>query len=282
MDSSKKHSIDLLLTFVLCTFATMFTYAQVKVTTVAGGVVNDGKPATTATMFLPRFGAYDKKGNLYIPDYAHRIRKVTPSGIISTIAGNGIAGFSGDNGKAKAALIAWPVGIVFDAKGNLIFSDSGNNRIRKIDTKGVITTIAGNGTAGFAGDGGAASAAELSGPWGLAMDASGNLYICDQGNERIRKVDTSGIITTVAGNGSTGYNGDGGPALDASMNFPFAVLPDNQGNFYIGDYYNAVVRKVAPSCSLGCKRVRESHWRRPFTRTIGCACARTQSRTRGG
>ncbi len=248
--NSRKNSRAPIVALLLCIFATMFAYSQMKVTTVAGGVVNDGQPATSASILLPRFGAYDAKGNLYIPDYAHRIRKVTPAGIISTIAGNGIAGFSGDGGKAKAAHLSYPVGIVFDAKGNLIFSDSGNNRIRKIDTKGIITTIAGNGTAGFAGDGGAATAAELNGPWGLAVDASGNLYICDQANNRIRKVDTSGIITTVAGNGIAGYTGDGGPAISASINFPFAVLPDNLGDFYIADFYNAVVRKVDGSGTI--------------------------------
>jgi sugar lactone lactonase YvrE len=219
--------------------------ATAKVVTVAGGVVNDGKPATSAALILPRFVALDKKGNLYIADYEHRIRKVNAkTNVITTIAGKGISGFSGDGGAAKTALLSYPVGIVFDEQGNLLFSDSGNNRIRKIDTKGIITTIAGTGAWGFDGDGGAATSASLAQPFGLALDEAGNLYICDQGNNRVRMVDTQGIITTVAGNGIAGYAGDGGPATLASLNFPYAAIVDNSGNLYIGDFNNFVVRKV--------------------------------------
>lgn len=219
--------------------------AQMKVTTVAGGAVWDGGPATSAAFNLPRFGTFDKAGNMYITDgFAHRIRKVNKEGAINTVVGNGIAGFSGDGGPAKSAGVSYPLGIVFDAAGNMLFSDQGNNRIRKVDTHGIITTIAGNGDYAFVGDGGPATAASLAGPFGLALDKAGNLYICDQGNQRVRKIDTHGIITTVAGNGDAGYSGDGGPAIAASLNFPYAVILDGKGNLYIGDYNNMVVRKV--------------------------------------
>ncbi len=252
MKRSRKtlRALRLLLGFLVTAFVWVHGLPQVmaatvKAVTVAGGVVNDGKPATSAALSLPRFVAVDKKGNLYIADYDHRIRKVNAkTKVITTIAGNGIAGFSGDGGPAKSARLSYPVGIVFDQEGNLLFSDSGNNRIRKIDTQGVIGTIAGNGNWGFDGDGGAATAASLAQPFGLALDAAGNLYICDQGNNRIRMVDTQGIITTVAGNGIAGYAGDGGPATQASVNFPYAAIVDSSGNLYIGDYYNLVVRKV--------------------------------------
>lgn len=219
--------------------------ATPKVTTVAGGVVNDGKPATSAGLALPRFMALDKKGNLYIPDNDHRIRKVNvKTKIITTIAGKGIAGFSGDGGPAKSALLSYPTGIVFDAQGNLLFAEQGNSRIRKISPQGIVTTIAGNGTWGADGDGGPATEATLGNPFGLTLDAAGNLYICDVGTNRIRMVDTQGVITTVVGNGIAGYSGDGGPATQASINFPYSAIFDSNGNLYIGDFNNNVVRKV--------------------------------------
>src|SRR5579859_5681009 len=245
----------------LCFLASAFALAQgqaqenaaagiSRVVTVAGGVVNDGKPATSAGLILPRFAALDKKGDLYLPD-AQRIRKVnSKTGVISTIAGDGISGFSGDGGPAKQARMMYPVGIVFDAQGNLLFSDQGTNRVRKIDIRGIISTIAGNGEYGFGGDGGPATAASLANPFGLVMDAAGNLYICDVGSNRVRMVDKQGIITTVAGNGTPGYDGDGGPATQASLNFPYAAIVDYGGNLYIADYNNLVVRKVDPQGTI--------------------------------
>src|SRR5262249_3762617 len=183
---------------------------------------------------------------LYIADgLANRIRRVDHNGVISTIAGNGISGFGGDGGPAKSALISFPRGITIDRNGNILFTDGGNYRVRRIDPQGIITTIAGNGTIGYTGDGGPAINASFSDLYGLAVDRNGNIYICDEGNSVIRKVDAAGIITTVAGNGTAGFSGDGGPATSASLNFPYAVLPDTNGNFYIGDFSNNRVRKVS-------------------------------------
>ena len=226
-------------------------HSQARVITVAGGVVNDGGPATSAALAHPEFAAYDATGNLYIAEYfGHRIRRVSPSGLITTVAGNGISGYNGDGMPAKHALVSFPVGILVDPTGNIIFADNGNNRIRKIDTNGIITTIAGNGTAGFTGDGGPATAASLHSPWGISSDAKGNLYIADYLNERVRQVNTAGIINTVAGNGTAGFSGDGGPAIAASLNFPFGSFTDTSGNLYIADFYNLRIRKVDTSGTI--------------------------------
>jgi sugar lactone lactonase YvrE len=231
--------------WLLIAFAPENAEAQLTVFTVAGGAVNDGGPATAAPLSLPRFAAYDKAGNLYIADgFAHRIRKVNQSGIITTVAGNGISGFSGDGGPAKSAMVSFPIGLTFDHSGNILFTDSGNYRVRKIDTHGIITTIAGTGVLGYSGDGGPAINATFSGTYGIAVDRSGNIFICDAGNNVIRKIDLSGIVTTVAGNGTAGFSGDGGPATQAMLNLPYAVLPDASGNLYIGDFNNDRVRKV--------------------------------------
>jgi sugar lactone lactonase YvrE len=225
--------------------------AQLTVSTVAGGAVNDGGPATAAPLSLPRFAAYDKAGNLYIADgFAHRIRKVSQSGIITTVAGNGISGFSGDGGPAKSPMVSFPIGLTFDHNGNILFTDSGNYRVRKIDTHGIITTIAGTGVLGYSGDGGLAINATLSAAYGLGVGRSGNIFISDAGNNVIRKIDLAGIITTIAGNGTAGFSGDGGPATQAMLNFPYAVLPDASGNLYIGDFTNDRVRKVDTSQNI--------------------------------
>ena len=211
----------------------------------SGGYVGDGKTATSAALQSPRYAAMDKAGNLYVTDYlSHRIRKVSASGIIGTVAGTGIAGFGGDSGPAKSAKINLPTGIVVDSTKNILFSDSANNRIRKISSVGTITTIVGTGLAGFSGDGGLATAAMISQPYGLALDSSGNLFFADLGNQRIRKIDTSGIITTVAGTGVAGFNGDGGPATSAQLNNALAVIAGAAGDLYIADTENLRVRKV--------------------------------------
>ena len=218
--------------------------AQQKVYTVAGGAVGDGGPATGAALNHAEHAAYDGKGNLYIADYfAHRIRKVNKAGVISTIAGNGISGYSGDGGQAKSAKISFPTGLIVDPAGNILFSDDGNSRVRKIDTSGIITTIAGNGIAGYSGDGGPATSAELNAPWGLAVKGK-NLYIADSRNNVIRKIDGSGNIHTVAGNGVAGFGGDGGPATQASLSDPVAVFADSSGDFYIADWANHRARRV--------------------------------------
>src|SRR5262249_40977725 len=156
-------------------------------------------------------------------------------------------GFSGDGGPAIDAELNSPEGIAADNFGNLFILDKGNERIRKVDPTGIITTVAGNGTKGFSGDGGPAISAELNDPSRLAVDSPGNLFISDTCNDRVRKVDPTGTITTVAGNGTEGFSGDGGPATRAKLNVPVGLAVDKFGNLFIADVYNARVRKVDPT-----------------------------------
>ena len=219
----------------------------VKVSTVAGGYVGDGPSALNAAIGGPYSSVYDSAGNLYISDFfMNRIRKVTPAGAISTYAGNGICGFNGDNIKSTKAMVCAPNGLALDAAGNLIVADGSNGRIRKITPSGTITTIAGNGVIGYSGDGGSALNAEIGQPFNLAYDSAGNLYFDQVGTCVVRKVDTSGTITTFAGTGTCGYNGDGIAATTAQLNFPRGVAVDTSGNVYIGDTNNHRVRKVTP------------------------------------
>src|SRR5437879_722733 len=197
------------------------------ITTVAGNgsatFVGDGGAATSASLNYPFAVALDASGNLYIADYDnHRIRKVAAAtGIITTVAGNGSATFAGDGGAATGASLNYPTGVALDASGNLYIADFNNHRIREVAAAtGIITTVAGNGSGTFAGDGGAATGASLYYPTGVALDASGNLYIADEYNHRIRKVAAAtGVITTVAGNGSNTFGGDGGAATGAGLNY---------------------------------------------------------------
>src|SRR5579859_6044781 len=199
------------------------------ITTVAGngtqGFSGDGGPAASAWV-APSGVAVDASGNLFIADaFNNRIREVSASGIITTVAGNGTAGFSGDGGPAVSASLNSPEGVAVDAFGNLFIVDSGNSRIRKVSASGIVTTAAGNGNGSFAsspGDGGPATSAPLT-PAGVAVDASGNIFIADTGNNRIRKVSAAGMITTVAGNGNNSFSGDGGPATSATLANPFGV-----------------------------------------------------------
>jgi hypothetical protein len=220
------------------------TFAGNGISTYAG----DGGPATSAQINEPSGLAFDKAGNTYIMDqYNYRIRKVSALGIITTIAGTGVPGYSGDGGLATSAQFARSINIATDTFGNLYFTDGGNNRIRRISSSGIITTVAGTGIAGYSGDGGMATLAKLNSPTGLAVDNTGNLYIADDINYVIRKVSTSGIITTVAGNATPGYSGDGGPATLAQLNQIFAVTVDNLGNLYLSDQLNQRIRKVSIS-----------------------------------
>jgi uncharacterized protein (TIGR03437 family) len=219
------------------------------ITTVAGNgaqsFAGDGGAATAASLNYPDGIAVDASGNLFIADSGnYRVRKVSASGVITTIAGNGNSGFSGDGGPATAASLNFPWGIAVDASGNLFVADITNNRIRKVSAGGIITTVAGGGTGGL-GDGGQATAASLSGPLGVAVDATGNLFIADSGNYRIRKVSASGIITTVAGNEDYGFSGDGGPATAAFLDYPDALAVDASGNLFIADTDNYRIRKVS-------------------------------------
>ena len=221
------------------------------ITTIAGngtyGFGGDSSAATAAKLYNPSGITLDVSGNLYIADAGnHRIRKINAStGIITTVAGNGTAGWGGDGAAATAANLYYPTGVSMDVAGNLYIADY-YHRIRMVNAStGIITRVAGNGTAAFGGDGGIANSASLNSPYGLAFDASGNLYIADYGNHRIRKVDASnGIITTVAGNGTQGFGGDGGAATAASLNHPSGVRLDASGNLYIADKSNNRIRKV--------------------------------------
>ncbi|MGO9094620.1 MAG: kelch repeat-containing protein [Bryobacteraceae bacterium] len=219
------------------------------ITTVAGGGssgLGDGGPAISASLFFPSGVAVDAMGDLFIADQLHNaIRKVSRSGIITTVAGNGSQGFSGDGGLATSASLYDPEDVAVDASGNLFVADSGNRRVRKVSTNGIIATVAGNGIPSFSGDGGPAASASFDGPSGIAVDASGNLFIADSGDQRIRKVSTNGIITTVAGSGSLGFSGDGGPAASALLDVPRGVAVDALGNLFIADTDNQRIRKVS-------------------------------------
>ena len=217
--------------------------------TIAGngepGFSGDGDLATQASMAHPIRIAVDVAGNLFIAEtWNHRIRKVDTSGIISTVAGNGEPGFSGDGGPATQASLQTPDGISIDAAGNLFISDVGNNRIRKVDTSGTISTVAGNGESGFSGDGGPATQARLHTPIAITVDAADNLFITDAGNNRIRKVDANGTISTVAGGGEPEFAGDGGPAIQASLHFPTGIGIDRTGDLLIADFGNNRIRRI--------------------------------------
>jgi serine/threonine protein kinase, bacterial len=209
------------------------------------GFSGDGGLATKASFRIPAGLAFDPEGNLYIADREnHRIRKIDTKGYISTFAGIGEAGFSGDEGPAVKAKLNLPSGVVADKKGNLYISDRSNDRIRVVDKKGVIRTYAGSGVAGFQGDAGPALKAQLDKPFGITLDEAKNLYIADRNNNRVRKVSPEGIITTVAGDGGFFFMGDNGPAYRASIAAPTGVAVDTKGNLYIADRNNNRIRVV--------------------------------------
>ena len=223
-----------------------------QVSTVAGsgltGDSGDGGPATRA-----RFGrieglALDPAGNIYIADAdKNRIRRVDSAGTIETIAGTGRFGWDGDGGPAASATLTAMSGVATDQNGNLYIADTWADRIRKIDSHGTISTVAGTGEEGRSGDGGPATEARLNRPHGVAIDGSGNIYIADTENHLVRRVDGSGTITTFAGTGDEGYSGDGGAATDAQLDEPHAVAIDPTGNVFVADTRNRTVRRVDPA-----------------------------------
>jgi uncharacterized protein (TIGR03437 family) len=224
------------------------------ITTVAGNgntqFAGDGGQATSSTVYIAGMHnglAVDAGGNLYIADDGHhRIRKVDPNGIITTVAGNGSPNYSGDGVAATKTSLFRPTGVAVDPAGNFYIADTNNFRVRKVDTSGTITTIAGTGAIAYTGDGGPAINATFTEPTGVAVDSLGNVYVADRGSANVvRKIDRlSGIITTVAGNGTVGFSGDGGPAIHAQFSDLRSVTVDAAGNLYLSDYGNHRVRKV--------------------------------------
>jgi streptogramin lyase len=190
----------------------------------------------------------DASGDLFIADSGNNVigEVIQATGIIITVAGNGTAGYSGDGGAAAAAQLNSPHGVAVDSSGNLFIADTGNNVIREVvQATGNIITVAGTGAAGYSGDGGPASSADLNAPFGVAVDSSGNIFIADTGNNAVREVvQATGYIITVAGTGSAGYSGDGATATSAQLNGPVSVAVDSSGNLFIADAGNNVVREV--------------------------------------
>ena len=233
----------------------------ISILTGQGNSDASGIPASTARMRSVSTNVTAPDGTLYFTEQSGRVRKITPGGVISTIAGPEpyvfSCAFSGDNGPAASARLCYPTGIARDASGNLYIADGGNCRIRRISTVGIITTFAGSASSpwdcGFSGDGGLAVNAKLDWPSWMTFDANGNLYFTDEGNNRVRKITTAGVISTVAGSGSWGwgwsqpsYSGDGGPATSARLNLPQGLAIDSMGNLYIADRENHRIRKVTP------------------------------------
>jgi hypothetical protein len=234
-------------------------------TTIAGsyeatGESGDGGAATAATLDQPTALARDEAGDLFIADTEDNVvREITTNGTIHLIAGNGTEGFKGEfGGQAVRAELDSPQGVAVNAKGDVFIADTYNNVVREVTPKGLISTYAGNGAAGYRGDNGPAWRAELSSPTGLAFDALGNLYIADSGNNVIRRVSTSGVITTVAGDvaadqasgGLGGFSGDGGPATQARLNSPQGIALDQAGDLFIADTFNNAIREVTPTGTI--------------------------------
>lgn len=227
------------------------------ITTIAGtgaaGSNGDAGPAINAELDQPAAVYVDQNTNVLIADWANKkVRKINGvTGIITTIAGTGSGGFSGDGGPATNASIDGPLHVHLDTSGNILIADQYNHRVRKVNAvTGIISTIAGNGTAGFSGDGGLAVNAKLNQPTGLFVDKQNNIYVAEYGNGTVRRIDAvTGIITTVAGTGVTGFSGDGGPATNAKL-FCSDVFVDSYGNLIIADYENNRIRKVSSGVAV--------------------------------
>ena len=226
--------------------------ASGMISTIAGtgavGLAGDGGPATKATFSNPAGMAIDSSGNLYIADNNNGVIRRISNGIINTVAGTGGLGYNGDNIQATKASLGQPRGVAVDASGNIYIADTVNERIRRVDTNGVITTIAGNGQAGFSGDGSAATSAMFSTPAAVAVDATGNVYVADLDNNRVRRVVPGGSVTTFAGTASS--VGDNGPSTQARLDGPAGIAVDSAGNLYIADSGDNRIRKVTPSGAI--------------------------------
>lgn len=236
--------------FILLFCFSNLCISQVIITVAGGGTtgLGDGGPATAAQVNDPHGGIFDKTGNLYfIEAQGHRVRKIAIDGNISTVAGNGFGGYNGDNIPATSAKLDLPNSIAIDTSGNLLITDAGNFRIRKVDmNSGVITTIAGTGIQGYNGDGIPATAAQISSVWGIVVDSENNIYFSDGLNYRIRKITSSGIVSTVCGTGTMGFTGDGGLAASATVSVVFGLAFDGNGNLYFADYNeNNRIRKIS-------------------------------------
>jgi sugar lactone lactonase YvrE len=225
------------------------------ISTIAGlkarASTGDGGPARKAHLASPTGVAIDRWGNVYIAENStHRVRRIDYRGVITTVAGTGVPGYSGDRGPARKAKLSYPTSIAVDGSGNVYVADLGNSRIRKIDRRGIITTVAGTGRRGPGGVEGPATRAELNLPIGVAWGPDGALYIADAGNNRVKKVTRDGIIHVVAGNGEYGFSGDEGDAQLASLRAPHAVAVARDGTVYIADTLNQRIRKVTPSGTI--------------------------------
>lgn len=225
------------------------------ITTVAGngdvGFSGDENAAINARLWHPCGINFDKAGNLYIADSGnHRIRKVTPEGVITTVVGYVAGGFSGDEDSALAAQVLYPTDVVFDSKGSMYIADSGNNRIRRVTPEGIMKTFAGTGSYTFGGDGGAATSAQFRTPIGIAVDASDNVYVSDYTNHRIRRIASGGTITTIAGSAEAGFSGDNGQGTSAKLYFPRGIAVDASGNITFADLYNQRIRRITSAGNI--------------------------------
>ncbi|MBX2907120.1 MAG: Ig-like domain-containing protein [Taibaiella sp.] len=209
------------------------------------GYSGDGGPATAAMFKGPYKLTFDASGNLFVADhYSNRVRKITPAGIITTVAGTGYLGFSGDGVPATATNISRPSVVKFSPGGEMYIMDYNGCRIRKVDADGIISTVAGTGVPGTTGDGGPATAARIFYPFGMDFDATGNLYLVEAEGNRVRMIDTFGIIHTIAGSGTSGFSGDGGPASAATLSNPAGILVHSSGSIFFADQFNCRIRRI--------------------------------------
>src|SRR5437667_1779384 len=250
--------------------------AQSMITTYAGpSLPVDGSQAITQTIGVPQGVSADGAGGFYVSSSQNRVYHVGSEGTLTVIAGNGSRGFSGDNGLALSAQLNYVHGVAADSAGNVFIADTNNNRIRKVTPAGFITTVAGTGTWGSGGDGGPAVSSQLSGPRGVAVDQAGNLFIADTGNNEIRMVTAAGVISTVAGNGTAGFSGDGGPLL-RSLPPRAPVQPPQAGRS--ASFQQMEERRRFPSSSFRINREEQLPYRRlVFPQPLGWRSASTSN-----